>query len=88
MLGTGFHPSYIEDEIYGMMDDYAIGSDTYIEGLVDAITDYFTNHSPAVEWQLGCSEWPDMTGGVCAISWMENGHVHMVMFDYKKEGCC
>jgi hypothetical protein len=55
MLGTKFHPSYIEDEIYEIMDDYIVGSDTYEAGLVDAISDFFTNYKDT-EWQLGCSE--------------------------------
>lgn len=87
MLGSGFYPSKIEDQIYEMMDDYAIGSDTYEEGLTDAIIDYFMNYYPASEWKFACSPWPDMSGGgVCAVSWIENGHCHMAMFDYRKEG--
>jgi hypothetical protein len=89
MLGnTKFNPSFIEDEIYGMMDDYMIGMDTYNEGLVSAVTDFFTNYNPGVEWNLGCSEWLDCSGGVCYVSWIENGHLHMIGFDYKKEGFC
>ena len=42
MLGnTKFYPSFIEDEIYEMMDDYMLGIETYDEGLVSAITDFF-----------------------------------------------
>ena len=85
MVGSKFYPSKIEDEIYGTMDDYAVGSDTYDEGLVSAITDYFANYAPTNEWQLACSPWPNMSGGVCAVSWIEEGHCHMVMFDYVKE---
>ena len=86
MLGnTKFNPSFIEDEIYEMMDDYMVGMDTYNEGLVSAVTDFLTNYNPGVKWNLGCSEWPDCSGGVCYISWIENGHLHMIGFDYKKE---
>ena len=50
MLGnTKFHPSFIEDEIYEIMDDYIVGSDTYEEGLVSAVTDFLTNYAPVVE---------------------------------------
>ena len=83
---TKFHPSFIEDEIYEMMDDYIVGSDTYEEGLVSAVTDFLTNYAPVVEWNLACSEWPNCSGGVCYVSWIENGHLHMIGFDYKKEG--
>ena len=86
MLGnTKFNPSFIEDEIYGMMDDYMVGMDAYNEGLVSAVIDFFTNYNPGVEWNLACSEWPDCSGGVCYVSWIENGHLHMIGFDYKKE---
>ena len=88
MLGnTKFNPSLIEDEIYGMMDDYIVGSDTYEEGLVSAVTDFLTNYTPVpvVEWNLGCSEWPNHSGGICYVSWIENGHLHMIGFNYKKE---
>ena len=83
MLGTKFHPSYIEDEIYEIMDDYIVVSDTYEAGLVDAISDFFTNYKDT-EWQLGCSEWPNCEGGVCYVSWIEAGHIHMIGFDYQK----
>ena len=86
MLGnTKFNPSLIEDEIYEMMDDYIVGSDTYDEGLVSAITDFLSNDTYGFEWNLGCSEWPDCSGGVCYVSWIEGGHLHMIGFDYKKE---
>ena len=50
MLGnTKFNPSFIEDEIYEMMDDYIVGSDTYEEGLVSAVTDFLTNYALVVE---------------------------------------
>jgi hypothetical protein len=84
MLGnTKFHPSFIEDEIYEMMDDYAIGSDTFGEALISATSKFFVERHPEVEWHLGCSVWPDYTGGTCFVSWIENGHLHMLGFDYR-----
>lgn len=89
MLGNEkFYPSAIEDAIYGMMDDYMLGMETYEEGLVSAVSDFLGNYCPGTEWQLGCSEWPDCSGGVCFVSWIEAGHLHMIGFDYKKEGFC
>ena len=82
MLGNEkFYPSAIEDAIYGMMDDYMLGMETYEEGLVDTITDFLGNYCFGIEWQLGCSEWPDCSGGGCFISWIEDGHLHMISFD-------
>lgn len=84
MLSSHFYPSYIEDEIYGIMEDYEVeGIDLYDEGVVSAIADFFACH-PSVEFHLCCSPWPDETGGVCAISFVENNHPHLVVFDYKK----
>ena len=86
MLGnTKFNPSLIEDEIYEIMDDYEYGTNLYEEGLVSAITDFLSNDTYGFEWNLGCSEWPDCSGGVCYVSWIEGGHLHMIGFDYKKE---
>ena len=80
MLGnTKFHPSFIENEIYNMMDDYIEGFDLYNEGLVSAVTDLLTNYKPGVEWSLGCSN------NTCFVSWIEDGYLHMVGFDYKKK---
>ena len=79
-----FFPSYIEDEIYEIMDDYETeGMDLFNYGLTEAIVDFFEKQYPNVEYQVGCSEWPDASGGVCGVSWMENNHPHLIMFDYK-----
>lgn len=84
MIGNyRFYPSQIEDDIYGIMDDYQCGIDTYDCGLMDAISDYFCNHTPIVQWRLGTSLWPNMEGGVCAVSWWEDDNLNMIMFDYK-----
>lgn len=83
MLGNmKFVPSHIEDEIYGIMEDYECGLDLYGEGLVPVVADFLTNCGTKIEWQLCCSEWPDMTGGACFISWVEEGHIHAIGFDY------
>ena len=87
MLGTDFYPSAIEQEIYDRMEDYTAGCDLYYEVFVDVVANYFTKEAaPRVkEWLLNCSSWPDESGGVCAVSWIElDNHMHMVMFDYVK----
>lgn len=83
MLGTKVYHSHIEDEIYGIMDDYIVDSCTYEAGLVEAISDFFMNYKKG-EWQLGCAEWPNFEGGSCSVSWIEDGHLHMIGFDYKR----
>ena len=84
MLGSNWRPSHIENEIYSIMEDYEIGTDIYEEGATDAIVSYLGTVSRSLEWKFACSPYPDMSGGVCAISWIEDGYIHMVMFDYKK----
>ena len=86
MLGTDWRPSAIEDKIYGIMEDYEAGIELYEEALTDAISDYLTKNFPGMEWNLACSEWPNTNGGVCAVSWVEVEHLHMIMFDYIKKG--
>lgn len=82
MLGE-FHASTIVNDIYDILDDYETeGLDLYNFGVTDAITDYLTNHIK-VEFQLACSNWPNEEGGVCSVAFVEGGHPHLVMFDYK-----
>lgn len=83
MIGNSFYPSQIEDEVYSLMEAYETeGLDLYNYGVTDAIADYLGNYAK-VEFQLACTEWADETGGVCAVSFVECGHPHLVMFDYK-----
>ena len=63
------------------MEDCEVSVDLYIYGVVDVITDYLTNHAK-VEYQVCCSNFPDESGGVCGIAFVENGFPHLVMFDY------
>lgn len=85
MIGNEkFYPSVIENAIYNIMDDYMLGIEIYEEDLVDAVSDFLNNYRPGIVWQLGCSEWPNCEGGSCFVSWIENGHFHMIGFDYKK----
>ena len=87
MLGNmKFHPSYVEDGIYDFMDDYAVGTDTYKESLINVIADYLDKYTPQIEWGLSVTE-RLFDGGVCYVSWIENGHLHMIGFDYVKEDC-
>lgn len=82
MLGN-FNPSTIVNEIYSILDDYETeGLDLYNFGATDAITDYLNNYAK-VEYLLNCTEWPNKEGGVCAVSFVENGHPQLVLFDYK-----
>lgn len=82
MLGN-FNPSTIVNEIYSILDDYETeGLDLYSYGATNAITDYLNNYAK-VEYLLAYSEWPNEEGGICAVSFIENGHPQLVLFDYK-----
>ena len=82
MLGTRWRPSEIEDEIYDIMGGYEMGPDLYQEEATEAIAEYLMNCLADEEWKLGCALWPNEAGGVCSVSWVEKGHLHMIMFDY------
>ena len=84
MIGTEWRPSHIENDLYDIMENYEIGFDLYEEGAVEEISEYFTRKAN-IQWQLGCSELPDMTGGSCFVSFVDNGTLHMIGFDYRKE---
>ena len=70
-------------DAYGGAGADGVGGDTYEAGLVEAISDFFMNYKKG-EWQLGCAEWPNFEGGSCSVSWIEDGHLHMIGFDYRK----
>ena len=81
MYGT-FHPSIIESRIEEIMDFHAIGIDLYDSELADKIIDYLSN-TLKIDFQILHSDWPDETGGTCAVAFIDDGHPHLVMFDYK-----
>ena len=81
MLGA-FHPSIIEARIEEIMDFHAISIDLYSFDLTDKIVDYLSN-TLKIDFQLCCSDWPDETGGTCAVAFIDDGYPHLVMFDYK-----
>ena len=82
MLGN-FNPSVIVNDIYIILDDYETeGLDLYNYGAIDASNDYLTNYAK-IEFLLYCIEWPNKEGGACAVSFVENGHPQLVLFDYK-----
>lgn len=83
MIGTEWKPSHIENDLYDIMESHEIGLNLYEEDVVEEIIEYFT-HKFNVQWLLDQSEWPDMTGSSCFISFIDDGTLHMVGFDYKR----
>lgn len=85
MLGTSWRPSKIEDAIYDILEDYEVKIDVYEESATEATANFLHLHTPAIQWQLSCSSWPDGSGGTCAVAWIEDGTIHSIMFDYISE---
>lgn len=83
MIGTKWAPSTIENDLYNIMEEYQIGIELYEYDVVDKVSDYLSQKFN-IQWQLGCTEWQDMTGGVCYISFIDNSILHMLGFDYRK----
>jgi hypothetical protein len=64
------------------MEEHEYGfNDEYDSALIERLTDYFTEKTHG-EFLLCCSEHPNEFGGVCAISFIEDGHPQLIMFDY------
>lgn len=80
MLNT-FHPSAIANNIYDILEDYAIKIDVYECKAIDAIINYF--NSINTEYRLYRSEWPNAEGGVCSVAFVDNSHPQLIMFDYE-----
>lgn len=81
MIGTEWCPSIIENTLYDIMEKHEIGIEFYKKEVIDEISEYFSRKTD-IQWQLGCSEWPDMTGGTCYVSFLDGDTLHMVGFDY------
>lgn len=80
---ANFHPSVIEDTIYSILIDYSLGTDTYEEGAINAILDFF-QYVGNDNFKLCCSPWPNMMGGTCSVAFVEDGYANLVVFDYSK----
>lgn len=90
MLGTINALSDIEIKLENICKEHLIieksypdlGSFVCCSIVTDEAVNLFKDNPAIKEWQLGCSDWPDETGGCCFVSWIENGHLHTFEFDY------
>ena len=72
----------IIDKVYDTLEDYTMGSDTYEHGAISAITDLFC-HYPDVAYQMETTDYPDMTGGICSVAFVDNyENLSLVVFNY------
>ena len=77
-----FYPSEVANRIYEFLDLYETeGLDLYNAAAVDDVDKYLD--SIGVEHEVSISEWIDEEGGACGIAFIDGGHPHLVMFDFK-----
>lgn len=80
----GFHPSLIEDRIYDILDsnpDYLYSSEVYWKNAQDPIIEYL--EVTGVQGSMIASCWQNMEGETTSIAWIEDGHLHHIMLDFK-----
>ena len=81
---TQFHPSMIEDEIYNILDsdpDFIVSSSEYTKEAIEEVIEYMSNCKG--EWSLIDDPHPDAEGGSVSICWIECGHLHHIVLDYR-----
>lgn len=72
----------IIDNVYDVLEDYTMGSDTYEHGAISAIIDMFCYY-PEITYRMETTNYPDMTGGVCSFAILdEHKNLSLVVFDY------
>ena len=77
-----FYPSAVTNRIYELLDEYETeGLDLYNAAAVDAIDNYLD--SIDIEHEVSTNDWPNEEGGACGVAFVDGGHPHLVLFDYK-----
>lgn len=85
---TNFHPSAIEDEIYNILNsspDYIVSSKAYTQVAIDKIIDFMSEKAKSnnMEYDIIDDTYPNKEGGSVSISWIENGHLHHIVINYR-----
>lgn len=70
-----------ENQIYDILEDYAIGIDTYEWDTDEVIVNFLTEKN--LEFKHIVSMWPNMEGYCAFFSWIENGKLYAIAFDVK-----
>lgn len=83
---TKFHPSTIEDRIYDLMakPENIYGSDLYTDNLLLDVVNMLHDEYPSIEWECFSTQWNNMEGGTMSFAWIEDGHLHLIGWDYKE----
>ena len=81
---TAWHPSRVEDRIYDLMNEekYIAGIDFYTEGLFIAVHEMIKDEFPDVEWETFISATLRPGISLQSFAWVENGHVHLIGWDF------
>lgn len=81
-MKSKFSPSLITEQIYNILDNYIVGSDSYDIEAIPTIANYL-EALPHIQYTMEQIAYPDMTGGTAIFAWAEENHPHMVIFDYE-----
>ena len=83
---TKFHPSAVEDRIYDLMakPENINNSYLYTDNLLLDVVSMIHDEYPSVEWECFASPWHNMEGATISFAWVEDGHLHLIGWDYKE----
>lgn len=82
-IGNDFHPSYIEDTIYDIIDteEHTMSSSEYDCTIGPEIMEYLENCG--VQFNMIEDPYPDMTGASLSIAWIEDSYLHHIVLNIK-----
>ncbi len=82
-IGNDFHPSYIEDTIYDIIDteEHTMSSSEYDRTIGPEIMEYLENCG--VQFNMIEDPYPDMTGASLSIAWIEDSYLHHIVLNIK-----
>ena len=78
-IGNDFHPSVIEDSIYEILDEHSLSSHDHERTAGPAVMEYLENC--CVEFNIIEDPYPNMTGASVSVCWIEDGHLHHLVFN-------
>lgn len=78
-IGNDFHPSIVEDIIYEVLDEHSLSLNTYERTAGPAIMTLLENS--CIQFNIIEDPYPDMTGASVSVCWIENGHLHHLVFN-------
>ena len=82
-IGNDFHPSYIEDTIYDIIDteEHTMSSSEYDRTIGPEIMEYLENCG--VQFNMIEDPYPDMSGASLSICWIEDSYLHHIVLNIR-----